>query len=103
MSDYDLVVIGGGPAGQKAAVQAAKTGARVLLIERAKSAKREDIVNALAASTFSNHFMPYGDTKFVNGQNQGAMPLMTQVRGKDIKVIIPQQYREAEPVFPWKA
>jgi NAD(P) transhydrogenase len=38
LSDYDLVVIGGGPAGQKAAVQAAKTGARVLLIERAKSA-----------------------------------------------------------------
>jgi NAD(P) transhydrogenase len=38
VTDYDLVVIGGGPAGQKAAVQAAKTGARVLLIERAKSA-----------------------------------------------------------------
>ncbi len=38
MSDYDLVVIGGGPAGQKAAVQAAKAGARVLLVERAKSA-----------------------------------------------------------------
>lgn len=38
MSDYDFVVIGGGPAGQKAAVQAAKAGARVVLIERAKSA-----------------------------------------------------------------
>ena len=38
MSEYDLVVIGGGPAGQKAAVQAAKAGARTLLIERAKSA-----------------------------------------------------------------
>ncbi len=38
MSELDLVVIGGGPAGQKAAVQAAKTGARVLLIERARTA-----------------------------------------------------------------
>jgi NAD(P) transhydrogenase len=38
LTDYDLVVIGGGPAGQKAAVQGAKAGARVLLVERAKSA-----------------------------------------------------------------
>jgi NAD(P) transhydrogenase len=38
LSEYDLVVIGGGPAGQKAAVQGAKAGARVLLVERAKSA-----------------------------------------------------------------
>jgi NAD(P) transhydrogenase len=36
--DYDLIVVGGGPAGQKAAVQAAKAGKRVLLVERAKSA-----------------------------------------------------------------
>ena len=35
MSDpYDLVVIGSGPAGQKAAVQAAKLGRRVAVIER---------------------------------------------------------------------
>jgi NAD(P) transhydrogenase len=38
VSEYDLVVVGGGPAGQKAAVQGAKAGKRVLLIERAKSA-----------------------------------------------------------------
>ena len=39
MSDaFDLIVIGGGPAGQKAAVQGAKLGRRVLLIERARSA-----------------------------------------------------------------
>jgi NAD(P) transhydrogenase len=33
MSAYDLVVIGSGPAGQKAAVQAAKAGATVLVVE----------------------------------------------------------------------
>jgi NAD(P) transhydrogenase len=32
--DYDLIVIGSGPAGQKAAVQAAKLGKRVALIEK---------------------------------------------------------------------
>ena len=34
MNRYDLVVIGSGPAGQKAAVQAAKSGASVLIVER---------------------------------------------------------------------
>jgi len=34
MSEYDLVVIGSGPAGQRAAIQGAKTGKRVALIER---------------------------------------------------------------------
>src|SRR3954463_4165347 len=31
---YDVIVIGGGPAGHKGAVQAAKAGQRTLLIER---------------------------------------------------------------------
>jgi NAD(P) transhydrogenase len=35
--DYDLVVIGSGPAGQKAAINAAKLGKRVVVIERAES------------------------------------------------------------------
>ncbi len=34
MKSYDLIVIGSGPAGQKAAVQAAKAGLSVVLIER---------------------------------------------------------------------
>jgi menaquinone-9 beta-reductase len=33
---YDLIVIGGGPAGSAAAITAARTGARVLLLERGK-------------------------------------------------------------------
>ncbi len=33
MQSYDLIVIGSGPAGQRAAIQAAKSGKRVGLIE----------------------------------------------------------------------
>lgn len=71
-------------------------------IERAKSTDRAAITEALASSTFSDHIMPYGPTKFVDGQNQGAQPLMTQVIKGDIRVIIPRDYREADPVFPLK-
>ena len=35
--DYDLVVIGSGPSGQRAAIQAAKLGKRTAIIERARS------------------------------------------------------------------
>jgi branched-chain amino acid transport system substrate-binding protein len=71
-------------------------------IERAKSTDRAAINAALESSTFSDHVMPYGPTKFVNGQNTGAQPLMTQVVKGDIKVIIPREYREVEPIFPLK-
>ena len=72
-------------------------------IERAKSTRREAIIEALAGSTWDKHFMPYGPTKFVNGQNQGAKPLMLQVLKGDIKVVLPNTFAQAAPVFPWKA
>ena len=72
-------------------------------IDRAKSTDRAAIIDALNKSTFSNHIMPYGTTQFVNGQNMGAQPLMTQVVKGDIKVIVPRDYREVEPVFPLNA
>ena len=37
MQSYDLIVIGSGPAGQRAAIQAAKLGKRVALIETLES------------------------------------------------------------------
>jgi branched-chain amino acid transport system substrate-binding protein len=69
-------------------------------IERAASTDRAKITQALASSTFSGHVMPYGPTKFVDGQNQGAAPVNTQVLGKDIQVILPVQFASAKPVFP---
>jgi branched-chain amino acid transport system substrate-binding protein len=69
-------------------------------LERAASTDRAKITDALASSTFSGHLMPYGPTKFVNGQNEGAAPVNTQVLGNDIQVILPAQFAAAKPVFP---
>jgi len=69
-------------------------------IERAASTDRKKIIEALAASTFADHIMPYGPTKFVNGQNQGARPVNTQVQGGDIKLIFPEEVANAKPIFP---
>jgi len=44
--------------------------------------------------------MPYGPTKFVNGQNEGAAPANTQVIGNDIQVILPEAFASAKPIYP---
>jgi branched-chain amino acid transport system substrate-binding protein len=72
-------------------------------LERAASADRAKIIAALESSTFSGHVMPYGPTKFINGQNQGAAPVNTQVIGNDIQVIFPAQFASAKPVYPMPA
>ena len=69
-------------------------------LERAASADRAKIIAALESSTFAGHVMPYGPTKFVNGQNQGAAPANTQVLGNDIQVILPATFSSAKAVFP---
>lgn len=69
-------------------------------IERAGSADRLKVTEALAGSTFADHIMPYGPTKFVNGQNTGAAPVNTQVQNGDIKVIFPTEFADAKAVFP---
>ena len=69
-------------------------------IERAGSADRAKINDALASSTFEGHIMPYGPTKFVNGQNEGAQPITTQVQKMAIEVIHPEQFATKKPIFP---
>jgi len=69
-------------------------------IERAGAADRQKIIDALASSTFADHIMPYGPTKFVDGQNSGAQAVNTQVQNGDIKIIFPTDFANAKPVFP---
>jgi branched-chain amino acid transport system substrate-binding protein len=72
-------------------------------LERAASADRAKLTAALESSTFAGHVMPYGPTKFVNGQNQGAAPVNTQVLDNDIKVVLPAKFAQAKLVFPMPA
>jgi len=69
-------------------------------IERAGSTRRTDIITAMEQSTFDGHILPYGPTRFVNGQNQGAAPVITQVQSGDIRVIYPEEFANAKPNYP---
>ncbi len=71
-------------------------------LDRAGAADRAKLIEALAGSSWAGHIMPYGPTKFVGGQNTGAAPVNTQVQGGDIKVIFPDAFADAKPVFPYR-
>ena len=58
------------------------------------------MIETLASSTFDKSIMPYGPTKFVNGNNEGAQPVNTQIRGDKIELVFPKEFASAEPVFP---
>ena len=67
---------------------------------RAGSTDKEKLTAALAGSSYAGHIMPYGLTHFAGGQNTGAAPVNTQVQGGDVKVIFPDAFADAKPVFP---
>lgn len=68
-------------------------------LERGATRKREDVIQALASSQWSGHFMPYGPTKIVNGQNTGSRPVITQIIDRSVKIVYPSEYSNAKPLF----
>ena len=54
MKKYDVVVIGGGPAGMGAAIESAKTGAKTLIIER--DCRLGGILNQCIHNGFGLHY-----------------------------------------------
>lgn len=68
--------------------------------ERAGSADKEKAIAALGASTMADHFMPYGATKFTDGQNSGAHPVALQIQKGDMTVVWPSDFADAKAVFP---
>ena len=60
----------------------------------------EALIEALTASTWSTDIVPYGPTRFVNGQNQGGRAVGLQVQKGDIVVVHPTEFASAAAVFP---
>jgi branched-chain amino acid transport system substrate-binding protein len=69
-------------------------------LERAKSQDKEKVIEALTASTWFPELLPYGPTKFVNGQNQGGRPAVLQSLKGEIEVIHPAEFASATAMFP---
>lgn len=69
-------------------------------LQRAATADKEKAIAALASSTWYPETLPYGPTKFVNGQNQGGKAVLLQATKTDIEVVSPEQFASAKPVFP---
>src|SRR5205085_7212505 len=67
--------------------------------DRARSTEPDAVNAALAASTFADHFMPYGPTRFVDGQNLGSRAVATQAIKGDIAVVYPADFAQQKPVF----
>jgi branched-chain amino acid transport system substrate-binding protein len=69
-------------------------------LEHSGSADKEKLTAALNASTFKAELMPYGPTKFVNGQNEGGRPEVMQAIKGDILVVGPAEFAETKAIFP---
>ncbi len=69
-------------------------------LQRAGSADKDKAIAALASSTWFPEIMPYGPTKFVNGQNEGGKAVLLQASKTDIDVVEPEQFASAKPIFP---
>ena len=106
MKNYDVVVIGGGPAGMAAAIECSKTGAKTLLIERDN--RLGGILNQCIHNGFGLHYFKeeltgpeYAD-RFVNLLKETNTDVMlntfvTRINGKKINIVSPNGAITIEP------
>ena len=69
-------------------------------LQRAGSADKAKAIAALESSTWTPSIMPYGPTKFVDGQNEGGRGALLQASKTDIDVVWPGPFASVKPIFP---
>lgn len=106
MKDYDVVVIGGGPAGMGAAIESSKTGAKTLLVERDN--RLGGILNQCIHNGFGLHYFKeeltgpeyaYRFKEIVENSNIDVMlnTFVTNIDGKKLTLMSPEGINEIEP------
>ena len=106
MKNYDVVVIGGGPAGMGAAIESSKTGAKTLIIERDN--RLGGILNQCIHNGFGLHYFKeeltgpeYAD-RFVNLLKETDVDIwlntfVTNVEGNKITFVSPNGAKQITP------
>ena len=106
MKKYDVVVIGGGPAGMGASLESAKTGAKTLLIER--DSRLGGILNQCIHNGFGLHYFKeeltgpeyaYRFKKLIDQSNVDVLldTFVTKVDGKSLTIMSPNGVQHLEP------
>jgi branched-chain amino acid transport system substrate-binding protein len=71
-------------------------------LERAASTDPRKIRDAIARTSLKLHMAPGGPIEFdATGQNVNAMITLQQIQKGDIKVVLPDEYADATPVYPY--
>lgn len=79
------------------------TSAKVLLqaIENAGTTDKSIIRDEIAKTKYTDHVLPQGAIEFnETGQNPNARAVLTQIFDGELKVVLPEEYSEVEPIFP---
>jgi branched-chain amino acid transport system substrate-binding protein len=70
-------------------------------LERTGTADPAKLRDAIAKTSLKTHIGPGGPIEFdQKGQNKNALATLQQVQKRDIKLILPDEFSEAKPVFP---
>ncbi len=70
-------------------------------LERAGTTDSVKLRDAIASTSLKEHIAPGGPIEFDStGQNKNAMATLQQVQKREIKVVLPDEYSDAKPVFP---
>jgi branched-chain amino acid transport system substrate-binding protein len=70
-------------------------------LERAASRDPKKIRDAIASTSLKEHMAAGGAIKFdQTGQNENAMITLQQIQNQEIKVVLPEEYSDAKPMYP---